>query len=89
MDVRFLSVEFLNTYLTTYRIFSDAVVLFDTLLRWYYAKAKFQYPESNTDSQFEKPSMSLGFPFTHFHDFLFIFISFHFISYMILHEFTR
>ena len=60
MDIRFLSVEFLNTYLTTYRIFSNAIVLFDTLLQWYYAKAKFEYPKSNTDGYFEKPGMSMG-----------------------------
>ena len=44
MDVRFLSVEFLNTYLTTYRIFSDAIALLDTLLQWYYSRAQFVYP---------------------------------------------
>ena len=61
MDVRFLSVEFLNTYLTTYRIFSDALNLFDTLLHWYYAKAKFEYPKSNVNYQFGKPGRGIEF----------------------------
>ena len=61
MDVRFLSVEFLNTYLTTCSIFSDAVYLFDTLLRWYYAKAKFEYPKSSTDAIFERSSTTVEF----------------------------
>ena len=49
MDVRFLSVEFLNTYLTTYRVFSDAIALFDTLLQWYYTRSQFEYPKPHHD----------------------------------------
>ena len=71
MDIRFLSVEFLNTYLTAYRIFSDAVVLFDTLLQWYYAKAKFDYPKSNTDGHFEKPGRSTNIPLNYIGDYFY------------------
>ena len=60
MDVRFLSVEFLNTYLTTYRIFSDAVVLFDSLLQWYYSKAQFEYPNATVD-QFDRTVKTMEF----------------------------
>ncbi|XP_065059652.1 ras-specific guanine nucleotide-releasing factor 2-like isoform X2 [Rhopilema esculentum] len=59
IDVRFLSVEFLNTYLTTYRVFSDAIVLFDTLLQWYYTKAQFEYPKA--DLQQELPTKPTEF----------------------------
>lgn len=37
LDIRFLSVDFLNTFLITYRVFTSAASLLDTLLQFYYA----------------------------------------------------
>ncbi|XP_068694314.1 ras-specific guanine nucleotide-releasing factor 2-like isoform X2 [Montipora foliosa] len=37
LDIRFLSVDFLNTFLITYRVFTTASALLDTLLEFYYS----------------------------------------------------
>ena len=37
LDIRFLSVDFLNTFLITYRVFTTAAALLDTLLQFYYS----------------------------------------------------
>lgn len=37
LDIRFLSVDFLNAFLITYRVFTSASVLLDTLLEFYYS----------------------------------------------------
>eukprot|EP00794_Sanderia_malayensis_P009753 gene9753-10750_t len=58
LDVRFLSVEFLNTYLTTYQIFINAISLFDTLLQWYYTRAQFDYPACNQETDSDTQSIA-------------------------------
>ena len=38
IDVRFLSVEFLNAFLTTYSIFSNSQIVLDTIIQFYHAR---------------------------------------------------
>ena len=39
LDVRFLSIDFLNTFLITYRVFTSATTLLDTLVQFYYTRS--------------------------------------------------
>ena len=44
LDIRFLSADFLNTFLITYRVFTSATALLDTLLQFYYSHNAKDYP---------------------------------------------
>lgn len=44
LDTRFLSADFLNTFLITYRVFTTASNLLDTLLQFYYTNNAKDYP---------------------------------------------
>ena len=41
-DLRFLSIDFLNTFLLTYRVFTDGVTVLDALKKVFYATAELQ-----------------------------------------------
>ncbi|XP_029211541.1 ras-specific guanine nucleotide-releasing factor 2-like isoform X2 [Acropora millepora] len=49
LDIRFLSVDFLNAFLITYRVFTSASVLLDTLLEFYYSNNAKQADSLCTD----------------------------------------
>lgn len=44
LDIRFLSADFLNTFLITYRVYTSASALLDTLLQFYYSHNAKDYP---------------------------------------------
>lgn len=39
-DLRFLSIDFLNTFVLTYRVFTDGVIVLDALKKVFYAGAE-------------------------------------------------
>ena len=50
-DVRFLSVEFLNTFLTTYSVFSNAIVILEALIQFYYARDQQDIRKNSKESE--------------------------------------
>ncbi|XP_048583532.1 ras-specific guanine nucleotide-releasing factor 1 isoform X2 [Nematostella vectensis] len=49
LDVRFLSIDFLNTFLITYRVFTHATNLLDTLVAFYYTRSSKDSPSALSD----------------------------------------
>ena len=41
LDVRFMSVEFLNTFLTTHSIFTSSLIVLETIIEFYYTRATY------------------------------------------------
>lgn len=48
-DLRFLSIDFLNTFLLTYRVFTDGVTVLDALKKVFYATSNME-PASHLPS---------------------------------------
>lgn len=46
-DLRFLSIDFLNTFLLTYRLYTDAYTVMDTLIRVYKASPHVSVDHTN------------------------------------------
>ena len=50
-DLRFLSIDFLNTFLLTYRVFTDGVTVLDALKKVFYATAEMQLQAQQAQQQ--------------------------------------
>ena len=64
LDIRFLSVDFLNTFLITYRVFTSATSLLDTLLQFYYANNANDYACVDLVSPTSRKTRSVSLPGT-------------------------
>jgi hypothetical protein len=49
-DLRFLSIDFLNTFLLTYRVFTDGVTVLEALKRVFYTSDAPDQPNSGSES---------------------------------------
>ncbi len=57
-DLRFLSIDFLNTFLLTYKVFTDGVTVLEALKKVYYDAELLEPPESQTSySTMPDPSL--------------------------------
>lgn len=49
-DLRFLNIDFLNTFLLTYRVFTDGTTILEALKKVFYTPEEDDDPMSPTDS---------------------------------------
>ncbi|CAL4091049.1 unnamed protein product, partial [Meganyctiphanes norvegica] len=59
-DLRFLSIDFLNTFLLTYRVFTDGVTVLDSLKKVYYNTEVPEQTEDSRDSSVERHDYRFG-----------------------------
>lgn len=65
-DLRFLSIDFLNTFLLTYKVFTDGVTVLQALRRVYYdaepPEAQTSYPTTSDVSLLVSSALRVPFP---------------------------